>query len=72
MSTKNGPRRTPAELADDNDCSTEIVLYTLINAFKFELSDKQIIWNFAGIAYPASSWKSSKPEMYLNVSLAPA
>ena len=45
------------------------MLYTLVNAFKFELSEKPVVWNFAGIAYPASNRASSKPEMYLKVSL---
>lgn len=48
----------------------EVVLYTLISSFKFELSSKPVVWNFASIAYPAVSRDSSKPEMYLNVSLA--
>lgn len=48
---------------------TEIVLYTLISAFKFEFSEKPIVWNFAGIPYPALSRQSSKPEMFLKVSL---
>ena len=48
----------------------EVVLYTLINSFKFELSDRPIVWNFAGISYPAISRQNIKSEMYLNVSLA--
>ena len=43
----------------------------LINSFKFELSDKPIVWNFAAVAYPAISRQSLKSEMYLMVSLAP-
>ena len=50
--------------------STEIVLYTLINAFKFEFSEKPVVWNFAGIPYPALSRDSSKPEMFLKITRA--
>ena len=48
----------------------EIVLYTLVHAFKFEISEKPIVWNFAGISYPAASRESSKPQMFLKVDLA--
>ena len=48
----------------------EVVLFTLINAFQFELSEKPIVWNFAGIAYPAANKDSSRPVMELRVSLA--
>ncbi|PIL33307.1 cytochrome P450 [Ganoderma sinense ZZ0214-1] len=47
------------------------VLYVLVSSFKFELSDTKIHWNFAGVTYPATSKGSVKPEMWLNVSLAP-
>lgn len=43
---------------------------TLISTFKFERSDKPIFWKFAGIAYPALSKESMKPELNLKVSLA--
>ena len=43
---------------------------TLISSFKFELSKKPIYWKFAGIAYPATSKESFKPELNLKVSLA--
>ncbi|KAM5539718.1 hypothetical protein V8D89_006531 [Ganoderma adspersum] len=49
----------------------KIVLAILVSNFQFELSpDKPIFWNFSGIAYPVMSHKSSRPEMYLRVSLA--
>ncbi|EJF55944.1 cytochrome P450 [Dichomitus squalens LYAD-421 SS1] len=48
----------------------KVVLSTLVSNFKFELSGKPIIWNFAGIAYPTTSHESSRPEMTLKVSLA--
>ncbi|KAI0657157.1 cytochrome P450 [Cubamyces menziesii] len=44
----------------------KVVLATLLPAFKFELSDKPIAWNVAGVAYP-SIGDSSKPEMPLRV-----
>ena len=48
---------------------TEVVLYMLLASFKFKRCEKAIVWNFAGIAYPAISKESSKPEMYLKVEL---
>ncbi|KAI0648491.1 cytochrome P450 [Trametes meyenii] len=46
----------------------KIVLATLIPAFKFELSDKPIVWNAAGVVYPSTSEKGTgKPEMPLMV-----
>ncbi|KAI0697098.1 cytochrome P450 [Cerioporus squamosus] len=50
----------------------KVVLCTLISAFKFELSDKPIIWNFAGISYPTLTKGSTRPEMYLKVAMASA
>ncbi|KAL1947168.1 hypothetical protein VTO73DRAFT_14129 [Trametes versicolor] len=44
----------------------KVVLATLIPAFKYELSDKPIEWNAAGVAYP-SVGESRKPEMPLRV-----
>ena len=43
----------------------------LLSRFKFELSEKPFVWNFAGISFPAATYKSMKPEMVLKVSLAP-
>ena len=42
----------------------------LLSGFKFELSEKPLVWNFAGISYPSAGYESSKPEMVLKVSLA--
>ena len=50
--------------------ATEIVLATLVSNFEFGLSNKPIVWNFAGVAYPTTNHESSKPEMTLKVSLA--
>ena len=50
--------------------TTEVVLATLVSNFKFGLSNKPIVWNFAGVAYPTTNHESSKPEMTLKVSLA--
>lgn len=44
----------------------EVVLATLIPAFSFELTEKPIEWNCAGVAYP-SVGESFKPEMPLRV-----
>ncbi|KAI0713881.1 cytochrome P450 [Earliella scabrosa] len=48
----------------------KVVLSALVASFKFEPSDKPIVWRFAGITYPAASKDSAKPEMFLKVSLA--
>ena len=50
--------------------TTEVVLATLVSNFEFGLSEKSIVWNFAGVAYPTTNHESSKPEMTLKVSLA--
>ncbi|PIL30684.1 cytochrome P450 [Ganoderma sinense ZZ0214-1] len=49
----------------------KVVLCLLLSRFKFELSEKPFVWNFAGISYPSASYASSKPEMVLEVSVAP-
>ncbi|KAM5531284.1 hypothetical protein V8D89_015039 [Ganoderma adspersum] len=48
----------------------KVVLCVLLSTFKFELSEKPFVWNFAAISYPSTSYVSSKPEMSLKVSLA--
>ena len=48
----------------------EIVLYTLVSNFEFELTDTPVYWKFAGVIYPATSKERTRPEMWLNVSLA--
>ncbi|KAI0333103.1 cytochrome P450 [Cubamyces sp. BRFM 1775] len=45
----------------------KIVLATLLPAFKFELSDKPIFWNAAGITYPSVGDYKRPPEMPLKV-----
>ncbi|KAI0373128.1 cytochrome P450 [Pilatotrama ljubarskyi] len=45
----------------------KVVLATLLPAFKFELADKPICWNAAGVAYPTVGEESSKSEMPLRV-----
>ncbi|PIL26672.1 cytochrome P450 [Ganoderma sinense ZZ0214-1] len=49
----------------------KVVLCMLLSKFKFELSEKPVVWNFAGVSYPSTGYESSKPEMILKVSLAP-
>ncbi|TBU29234.1 cytochrome P450 [Dichomitus squalens] len=46
------------------------VLSMLVDNFKFELPEKPITWNFAGINYPSMGYTSPKPEMVLKVSFA--
>ena len=43
------------------------MLSVLLANFKFELTDKDIVWNHAGVAFPTVG-KSGKPEMPLKVS----
>ena len=47
----------------------EVVLSLLLSNFKFDLSDKPIVWNNAGVAYPTVGRDSRKPEMPLKVSV---
>ncbi len=62
---------TPRALADD--IMAEIVLSILLTAFKFELTDKPVVWNFSVVDYPTMGESSTKPELLLKVSplLAP-
>lgn len=46
----------------------EVVLATLLSTFKFELSDKPIYWNLAGIIYPTAAL-GGKTSMPLRVTL---
>ena len=51
--------------------SIEIVLSTLVAAFRFEhCTRKPFVWNSAGVAYPAAKTGNKDPEMFLQVSLA--
>ena len=54
----------------DTFLPVEIVLCTLLSGFKFELSEKPVVWNFAGVSYPSMGYESTKPSMVLKVSLA--
>ena len=47
----------------------EVVLAVLIPTFKFELSNKEIYWNFTGVQYPTVGTESTKAEMFLRLSL---
>lgn len=40
----------------------------LLANFKFELTDKEIVWNDAGVAFPTVG-KSRKPQLPLKVSV---
>ena len=57
------------ECAVSDDLTPEIVLSTLVAAFKFELSDKPFVWNTAGVTYPAAKRGDKRPEMILKLSL---
>ncbi|KAI9069463.1 cytochrome P450 [Trametes sanguinea] len=45
----------------------KVVLATLLPAFQFDMSDKPIFWNAAGVAYPSTHEESTKPEMPMRV-----
>ncbi|KAI0775295.1 cytochrome P450 [Trametes elegans] len=46
----------------------KVVLSTLVAAFRFQLPDKPITWNFAGVHYPTMGGPDkAKAEMYLKV-----
>ncbi|KAH9852304.1 cytochrome P450 [Lenzites betulinus] len=47
----------------------KVVLSTLISAFVFELTDKPIWWNMAGVQYPSVDAKGEHPELPMKVSL---
>lgn len=49
----------------------EVVLAVLISTFKFELGEKPIKWNLAGVVYPTVAGSSS-PSLPLKVRLAKA
>lgn len=48
--------------------SPEVILSILLSSFKFELTDKSIFWNHAGVMYPTVETESKRPEMPLTVS----
>ncbi|KAH9857461.1 cytochrome P450 [Lenzites betulinus] len=45
----------------------KVVLASLIPAFKFELSDKHVYWNAAGVSFPSAGKANGKPELPLKV-----
>ncbi|KAH9919294.1 cytochrome P450 [Fomitopsis serialis] len=45
------------------------VLSVLVSTFTFELSDKPIVWNMAGIMYPTAGKESSNPSLPMKVGL---
>ena len=45
----------------------EVVLSELLTNFAFELSDKPVVWNLAGVSYPSISTESTKGELWLKV-----
>ncbi|RPD52579.1 cytochrome P450 [Lentinus tigrinus ALCF2SS1-6] len=47
----------------------KIVLSTMLMAFKFELTDKPVMWNFSVVDYPTTGENSTEPELLLKVTL---
>ena len=47
----------------------EVILSVLLSTFKFELSDKPIVWNVASVRYPTVGRESNVPQMPMKVSL---
>ncbi|KAI9065218.1 cytochrome P450 [Trametes sanguinea] len=47
----------------------KVVLALLLSNFKFELSDKPIVWNISGIRFPTVGVDGKRPELPLKVSL---
>ena len=47
------------------DAFAEIVLSVLLTAFRFELTDKPVVWNFSIVEYPTMGERSTKPELLL-------
>ncbi|KAH9852154.1 cytochrome P450 [Lenzites betulinus] len=45
----------------------KVVLSELLTNFSFELSDKPVVWNLAGLSYPSVSAESTKAELWLKV-----
>jgi len=50
----------------------KIVLAVLLSTFTFSPSDKEVVWNIAGIQYPTVGRVSRKPEMPMKVGLVKA
>ena len=49
--------------------SAEVVLSVLVSSFTFELPDKPIEWNVAGVWYPTVGKDSNKPQLPLKVQM---
>ncbi|PIL27739.1 cytochrome P450 [Ganoderma sinense ZZ0214-1] len=45
----------------------KVVLSVILSAFEFELTEKEITWNFGAVTFPTMGLDSEKPEMVLNV-----
>ncbi|KAH9886464.1 cytochrome P450 [Cubamyces lactineus] len=45
----------------------KVVLSELLTSFAFDLSDKPVVWNLAGVSYPSISTESTKGELWLKV-----
>jgi len=45
----------------------KVILVTLLQSFKFSVSDKAIVWNLSGIAYPTIGPVDTKPQLPLLV-----
>lgn len=46
---------------------TEVVLSEMLANFTFELSERPVVWNLAGILYPTVGMESTKQELWLKV-----
>ncbi|TFK82599.1 cytochrome P450 [Polyporus arcularius HHB13444] len=46
---------------------TKVVLSVLLSKFKFELTDKPIVWKMSAVIYPTMDAKSTRPEMLLKL-----
>ncbi len=49
--------------------SAEVVLAVLISSFTFELTEKRIWWNMAGVQYPSTDQRGEHPELPMKVGL---
>ncbi|KAI0659728.1 cytochrome P450 [Cubamyces menziesii] len=45
----------------------KVVLAVLLSSFKFELSDKHVYWNLAGVQYPSVDSEGNHPELPMKV-----
>lgn len=52
-----------------NCASAEVVLAVLISTFTFELTDKPIWWNMAGVQYPSVDADGDHPGLPMKVGL---